>query len=76
VEDPGLNLDRLDDLFPDGGEVSVADLVAKGAVRKGEPVKILGEGDLSVKLQVTVHRFSASAKDKITAAGGTTTELL
>ena len=76
VEYQVVNLDRLGELFPDGGEVSVADLVAKGAVRKGEPVKILGEGDLSVKLQVTVHRFSASAKDKITAAGGTATELL
>ena len=75
VEYQVVNLDRLGELFPDGGEVSVADLVTKGAVRKGEPVKILGEGDLSVKLPVTVHRFSASAKDKITAAGGTTTEL-
>jgi len=76
VEYQVVNLDRLGELFPDGGAVSVDDLVAKGAVRKGEPVKILGDGDLSVGLQVTVHRFSASAKDKITAAGGTATELL
>ena len=76
VEYQVVNLDRLGELFPEGGPVSVDDLVAKGAVRKGEPVKILGDGDLSVGLQVTVHRFSASAKDKITAAGGTATELL
>jgi len=75
VEYQVVNLDRLGELFPDGGEVTVADLVAKGAVRKGEPVKILGDGDLSVPLQITVDRFSASAKDKITAAGGSATEL-
>jgi large subunit ribosomal protein L15 len=75
VEYQVVNLNRLGELFPDGGEVSVDDLVAKGAVRKGEPVKILGEGDLSVTLQVTVHRFSTSAKDKIAAAGGSATEL-
>jgi large subunit ribosomal protein L15 len=76
VEYQVVNLDRLGELFPDGGAVSVDDLVAKGAVRKGEPVKILGDGELSVALQITVHRFSASAKDKITAAGGSATELL
>jgi large subunit ribosomal protein L15 len=52
----------------------VDDLVAKGAVRKNQPVKILGNGDLSVALQVTAQKFSATAKDKITAAGGTATE--
>ena len=75
VEYQVVNLDRLGELFPDGGAVTVADLVAKGAVRKGEPVKILGDGDLGVALQVTVDRFSASAKDKIAAAGGSVTQL-
>ena len=57
-----VNLDRLCALFPDGGEVTVDDLVAKGAVRKGQQVKVLGTGDISVTLQVTVHAFSASAR--------------
>lgn len=70
-----VNLDRLGQLFPDGGTVGVADLVAAGAVRQGAPVKILGSGDVSVALQVTAHAFSASAKEKIAAAGGSTTEL-
>ena len=70
-----VNLDRLGELFPDGGEVTVADLVAKGAVRDGHVVKILGTGDVSVPLNITVHRFSASAKEKIAAAGGSTTTL-
>jgi large subunit ribosomal protein L15 len=75
VEFQVVNLDRLGALFPDGGAVTVADLVAKGAVRKGRPVKILGEGDLTVAVQVTADKFSASAKEKIAAAGGTATEL-
>jgi large subunit ribosomal protein L15 len=70
-----VNLDRLGQLFPDGGTVEVADLVAAGAVRSGSRVKILGSGDLSIALQVRAHAFSASAKDKITAAGGSATEL-
>jgi large subunit ribosomal protein L15 len=70
-----VNLDRLSQLFPDGGTVGVADLVAAGAVRQGAPVKILGNGDISVALQVSAHAFSASAKEKIAAAGGSTTEL-
>ena len=70
-----VNLDRLGQLFPDGGTVGVADLVAAGAVRPGAPVKILGSGDISVALQVRAHAFSASAKEKIAAAGGSTTEL-
>ncbi|MBY9074770.1 50S ribosomal protein L15 [Nocardioides sp. WL0053] len=70
-----VNLDRLNELFPEGGTVGVADLVAKGAVRSGRPVKVLGSGDISVALQVSAHAFSASAKDKIAAAGGSTTEL-
>jgi large subunit ribosomal protein L15 len=75
VEYQVVNLDRLGQLFPDGGTVGVADLVAAGAVRPGTPVKILGSGNVSVALQVTAHAFSASAKEKIAAAGGSTTEL-
>ena len=75
VEFQVVNLDRINDLFPDGGDVTVADLVAKGAVRNDRPVKVLGQGEISVAVQVTAHRFSASAKDKITAAGGTVNEL-
>ena len=75
VEYQVVNLDRLGELFADGGDVTVDDLVAKGAVRKGEPVKVLGTGDISVAVNVTVHKFSASAKDKIAAAGGSATEL-
>ena len=70
-----VNLDRLSELFPDGGEVTVEDLVAKGAVRKGELVKVLGSGELTVALRVSAHKFSASASDKIAAAGGAATEL-
>jgi large subunit ribosomal protein L15 len=71
-----VNLDKLAALFPQGGAVGVDDLVAAGAVRKGELVKVLGDGDLgSVALQVRAHRFSASAKEKIAAAGGSVTEL-
>src|SRR5690349_14995209 len=75
VEFQVVNLDRLGALFPDGGAVTVADLVAKGAVRKGQPVKVLGDGELTVSVQVTADKFSASAKEKIAAAGGTATEL-
>ncbi|HYK26399.1 MAG TPA: 50S ribosomal protein L15 [Streptosporangiaceae bacterium] len=70
-----VNLDRLAALYPAGGEVDPEDLVAKGAVRAGELVKVLGQGEISVALQVSAHRFSASARDKITAAGGTVTQL-
>jgi large subunit ribosomal protein L15 len=70
-----VNLDRLGELFPEGGAVTVDDLVARGAVRAGHPVKVLGDGDLSVPLQVSVHRFSASAASKIEAAGGSATAL-
>jgi large subunit ribosomal protein L15 len=70
-----VNLDRLAMLFPEGGEVNVENLVAKGAVRAGLPVKVLGDGEITVALQVSVHKFSASARDKIVAAGGTATEL-
>jgi large subunit ribosomal protein L15 len=75
VEYQVVNLDRLGQLFPDGGTIGVADLVAAGAVRSGAPVKILGSGDISVVLEVSAHAFSASAKEKIAAAGGSATEL-
>ena len=70
-----VNLDRLSELYPDGGEVTVDDLVAKGAVRKGRPVKVLGTGEVSSALQVSAHAFSGAARDKIAAAGGTATQL-
>jgi ribosomal protein L15, bacterial/organelle len=70
VEYQVVNVAKLADLFPEGGKVTVDDLVAKGAVRKGEPVKVLGNGDISVKLDVTVEKVSRSAKEKIEAAGG------
>ncbi len=75
VEYQVVNLDKLGSLYPDGGEVTVDDLVAKGAVRKNQPVKVLGTGDIGVAVQVQAHAFSGSAKDKIAAAGGTVTEL-
>ena len=70
-----VNLDRISALFPEGGEVTVSELVARGAVRKDQPVKVLGQGELSVAVQVTADKFSAAAKQKIEAAGGTATEL-
>ncbi|MGL4744478.1 MAG: 50S ribosomal protein L15 [Dermatophilaceae bacterium] len=65
-----VNLDKLVVLYPQGGEVTVDDLVAKGAVRDGHPVKVLGTGAIDVAVMVTAHAFSASAKEKIEAAGG------
>jgi large subunit ribosomal protein L15 len=73
VEFQVVNLDRLSELFPEGGAVAVEDLVAKGAVRKGHPVKVLGQGEITAPVQVSAQAFSGSAKDKIEAAGGTTT---
>ncbi|GAA1156040.1 50S ribosomal protein L15 [Nocardioides aquiterrae] len=73
VEFQVVNLDRINELFPEGGAVSIDDLVAKGAVRDGHPVKVLGQGDLSVAVQVSANAFSGSAKEKIEAAGGTVT---
>ncbi|WP_018133947.1 50S ribosomal protein L15 [Acaricomes phytoseiuli] len=70
-----VNLDRLSELFPEGGEVSVEALADKGAVRKNQPVKVLGTGDITVSVNVTAHAFSASAAEKISAAGGSTTKL-
>ncbi|MFW6204488.1 MAG: 50S ribosomal protein L15 [Actinomycetota bacterium] len=75
VEYQVVNVQRLAALYPDGGEVTPEDLAAKGAVRSGRPVKVLGEGDLSVALQVKAHAFSGSAREKIVAAGGSATTL-
>ncbi|HZC63515.1 MAG TPA: 50S ribosomal protein L15 [Streptosporangiaceae bacterium] len=70
-----VNIGRLAELYPQGGDVTPEDLVARGAVRAGELVKVLGDGDTGVALRVTAHAFSASAREKLTAAGGTVTEL-
>ena len=70
VEYQVVNIEKLAELYPAGGAVTVADLVLKGAVRKNEPVKVLGNGDIAVKLNVTVDKVSESAKAKIVAAGG------
>nr|WP_228563204.1 50S ribosomal protein L15 [Catenulispora rubra] len=70
-----VNLDKLSALYPAGGEVTVDDLVAKGAVRDNELVKVLGTGEVSVALQVKAHAFSASAKEKLAAAGGSAEEI-
>lgn len=70
VEYQVVNLEKLVQLYPKGGDVTVADLVAKGAVRKNERVKVLGQGDIAVKLNVAVDKVSGSAEAKIVAAGG------
>jgi large subunit ribosomal protein L15 len=70
-----VNTGRLAELFADGGDVTPESLVARGAVRQGELIKVLGTGDLSVALRVTAHAFSAAAAAKIEGAGGTVTEL-
>jgi large subunit ribosomal protein L15 len=75
VEFQVVNLDKLAALYPEGGEVTAEDLAAKGAVRRGRPVKILGTGEISVAVQVKAHAFSGAAKEKIAAAGGTADEL-
>ena len=72
TEDQVVNLDKLSAQFPEGGEVSVDALVAKGLVRKGQPVKVLGTGEITSAVQVRAHAFSASAVEKIQAAGGST----
>ncbi|MFC1417160.1 50S ribosomal protein L15 [Streptacidiphilus cavernicola] len=76
VEFQVVNLDKLGALYPEGGEVTVEDLVAKGAVRKNSLVKVLGSGEITVALQVSVDAVSGSAAEKIAAAGGTVTELI
>lgn len=69
-----VNISDLEKAFPEGGDVTIADIVAKGLSRSKQPVKVLGNGDLSVKLNVTATKFSKSAVEKIEAAGGTVTE--
>jgi large subunit ribosomal protein L15 len=73
VRNQVVNLDQLAELYPDGGDVTVESLADKGAVRRRQPVKILGTGDISVAVQVTANAFSATAKEKIEASGGTVT---
>ncbi|PHV65626.1 MULTISPECIES: 50S ribosomal protein L15 [Actinomycetes] len=75
VEYQVVNIGDIARLFPEGGTVGVDELVAKGAVRKNELVKVLGEGELSVAVQVSANKFSSSASEKIAAAGGSTTVL-
>jgi large subunit ribosomal protein L15 len=75
VEFQVVNLDRISELFPDGGTVGVEELAARGAVRAGRPVKVLGNGQITSAVQVSAHAFSGSAKEKIAAAGGSTTEI-
>ena len=70
VEYQVVNLDRLAELYPNGGDVTIADLVAKGAVRDNEKVKVLGNGEIAVKLNIAVDKVSSSAEQKIVAAGG------
>ena len=70
-----VNVGDISRLFPQGGSVGVDELVAKGAVRKNSLVKVLGDGKLTAKVDVTAHKFSGSAREKITAAGGSATEL-
>jgi large subunit ribosomal protein L15 len=75
VEYQAVNVATLNALFPKGGAIGVSEIVAAGAARKGLPIKILGNGEISVALTVTAHAFSTSAQEKITAAGGKVTSL-
>ena len=75
VEYQVVNVSTINALYPKGGDVTVADLIAKGAVRDSLPVKVLGNGEIAVKVSVTAHAFSASAIEKISAAGGSTATL-
>jgi large subunit ribosomal protein L15 len=70
-----VNVGDINRLFPEGGAIGVDELVAKGAVRKNALVKVLGDGELTVKVDLSAHKFSGSAREKITAAGGSVTEL-
>ena len=75
TEYQAVNVSTINELFPKGGDVTVADLIKAGAVRDSYPVKVLGNGEISVKVSVTAHAFSASAVEKIAAAGGSTKTL-
>ncbi len=70
-----VNVGDINRLFPEGGAIGVDELVAKGAVRKNSLVKVLGDGELTVKVELSAHKFSGSAREKISAAGGSVTEL-
>jgi large subunit ribosomal protein L15 len=70
-----VNVADLARLFPEGGTIGPDELVQSGAVRKGEPVKVLGQGEIGVKLDVTAHAFSGTAREKLAAAGGSATQL-
>ena len=70
-----VNTGRLAELYPAGGDVTPDDLVAKGAIRKGERVKVLADGEIPVALRVSAHAFSATARERIVGAGGSVTEL-
>ena len=69
-----VNVADIERLFPKGGTIGIEDLVSSGAVRKNKLVKVLGDGNLTAKVDVTAHKFSGSAREKITAAGGSATE--
>ena len=75
VEFQVVNVAMIAKLFPKGGEITIADLAANGAVRKGQKVKVLGQGEISVAVKVSADAFSDSARDKIVAAGGSATEI-
>ena len=75
VEFQVVNVAMIAKLLPKGGEITIADLVANGAVRKGQKVKVLGQGEISVAVKVSADAFSDSARDKIVAAGGSATEI-
>ena len=72
IEYQAVNVSTINALYPKGGDVTIGDLIAKGAVRDSHPVKVLGNGEISVKVSVSANAFSASAVEKIAAAGGTT----
>jgi len=70
-----VNLGDINRVFPKGGTIGIDELVANGLVRKNVLVKVLGDGKLTAKVDVTAHKFSSSAREAITAAGGSATEL-
>lgn len=75
IEYQAVNVSTINALYPKGGDVTVEDLVKKGAARSGSPIKVLGNGDIAVKVSVHAHAFSSSASEKIAAAGGSTKTL-
>ncbi|MFZ2228200.1 MAG: 50S ribosomal protein L15 [Candidatus Nanopelagicaceae bacterium] len=75
IEYQAVNVATINALYPKGGDVTVEDLVKKGAARGGSPIKVLGNGDIAVKVSVHAHAFSSSASEKIAAAGGSTKTL-